>query len=843
MKDKLNNRMIRLLPLLILLFSGSVWAQTPTITGFSPQRGGVGTTITITGTNFSTTPASNIVWFGAVQSPVITATTTTLTVKVPAGASYDRISVTTNSLTAWTREKFLPTFQGTGIIDYTTLADNVDFNFWGVPWPELKVHDFDGDGKPDIIGSAQSKIFFFRNTSTPGTIDAGSLSTYELDLGNGNRVSGFTFCDVDNDGKKDLACVYYNITQETYYPLPPGQPSIDYDVLNPYLRIYKNQSVAGTIDASSFGSYVDKALPVQLDFCPDGYDNSASLFYTAYLESVDLNLDGKEDLVIQVDEFNEYNLVGCPQDSEFLSTTVYQNNYSGSITSTTFSNSYSLNSYSGNNLSRQNGMAICNINVDSKPEIIPVSNTNNQYDYSNIYRNVSATGGSISFSTDYTNAAYDDGRVYAVDFDRDGKDDLYSEGTIMQNNVVGSVFNLTDFGTRFALSGSYPLEAAFADFNGDGTIDICQQAGSSALNLVPNNHTSGPLGYGSFGSATSFTTYGGSANALASNDIDLDGKPDVIFINSNGKLSIMRNQTATTGSILTIGDVSGGIGSTASVPVTATDLVGVEGFQFTISYDQTKLSYQSCTDWDAGVNPSNVLITNNAGTGKLTFVYNDQAFSIANGTFFNINFSVIASSTGSTDVTWSDSPTPREFINSIPNILDITYEDGSVDIVNSLYSISGIVSYENGTSTPMANIPVDLLDNTQTVINSTVTDGSGQYTFSGVANGNYTVRPSTNKPWGGVTSFDITVYKKHIGNVPGFNLTGIKLGSGDVNQSTTLTSLDLTLIKQRIGAQISSFISGDWLFEDDVVTVSGGNLTHNIKAICFGDGSGSHVPQ
>jgi hypothetical protein len=143
----------------------------------------------------------------------------------------------------------------------------------------------------------------------------------------------------------------------------------------------------------------------------------------------------------------------------------------------------------------------------------------------------------------------------------------------------------------------------------------------------------------------------------------------------------------------------------------------------------------------------------------------------------------------------------------------------------------------------MANIPVDLLDNTQTVINSTVTDGSGQYTFSGVANGNYTVRPSTNKPWGGVTSFDITVYKKHIGNVPGFNLTGIKLGSGDVNQSTTLTSLDLTLIKQRIGAQISSFISGDWLFEDDVVTVSGGNLTHNIKAICFGDGSGSHVPQ
>lgn len=69
-------------------------AQIPTLTGFNPISGSVGTSVTITGTNFSTTPANNIVFFGATQATVTAATTPQLTVTVPAGATYQPITLT-----------------------------------------------------------------------------------------------------------------------------------------------------------------------------------------------------------------------------------------------------------------------------------------------------------------------------------------------------------------------------------------------------------------------------------------------------------------------------------------------------------------------------------------------------------------------------------------------------------------------------------------------------------------------------------------------------------------------------------------------------------------------------
>jgi hypothetical protein len=58
----------------------------PVITSVEPDNGKVGTTVIITGTDFSTTPADNIVTFGGVEAVVTEATATTLTVTVPAGA-------------------------------------------------------------------------------------------------------------------------------------------------------------------------------------------------------------------------------------------------------------------------------------------------------------------------------------------------------------------------------------------------------------------------------------------------------------------------------------------------------------------------------------------------------------------------------------------------------------------------------------------------------------------------------------------------------------------------------------------------------------------------------------
>lgn len=77
------------------------------ITSFSPTSAPVGTTVTITGTNFSTTPASNIVTFGTLPATVNSATPTQLVVTVPAGATDAPISVSVNAAKATSTASFV----------------------------------------------------------------------------------------------------------------------------------------------------------------------------------------------------------------------------------------------------------------------------------------------------------------------------------------------------------------------------------------------------------------------------------------------------------------------------------------------------------------------------------------------------------------------------------------------------------------------------------------------------------------------------------------------------------------------------------------------------------------
>ncbi len=83
----------------------TVISPPPSITGFTPTSGKVGTTVTITGTGFRPTASQNTVTFTGtsntrVPAPVSAATTTSLTVTVSAGAVTGPIQVTTASGTA-----------------------------------------------------------------------------------------------------------------------------------------------------------------------------------------------------------------------------------------------------------------------------------------------------------------------------------------------------------------------------------------------------------------------------------------------------------------------------------------------------------------------------------------------------------------------------------------------------------------------------------------------------------------------------------------------------------------------------------------------------------------------
>jgi gliding motility-associated-like protein len=70
-----------------------ICSPVPTITSFSPASGPAGTSVTITGTNFSTTPADNLVDFNGVSAIVTASTSTSITAEVPEGATLGPISI------------------------------------------------------------------------------------------------------------------------------------------------------------------------------------------------------------------------------------------------------------------------------------------------------------------------------------------------------------------------------------------------------------------------------------------------------------------------------------------------------------------------------------------------------------------------------------------------------------------------------------------------------------------------------------------------------------------------------------------------------------------------------
>ena len=81
-------------------------AAAPTIANFTPESGPVGTEITITGTNFSTTVASNTVKIGTATATVTAATATQLKATVPTGATTAKVSVTVGGNTATSTKDF-----------------------------------------------------------------------------------------------------------------------------------------------------------------------------------------------------------------------------------------------------------------------------------------------------------------------------------------------------------------------------------------------------------------------------------------------------------------------------------------------------------------------------------------------------------------------------------------------------------------------------------------------------------------------------------------------------------------------------------------------------------------
>lgn len=81
-------------------------ASVPTITSFTPVSGPIGTTVTITGTNFDATAANNAVSFNGTIAVVTSSTTTSIVVDVPLSTTTGLITVTVGGNTATSATNF-----------------------------------------------------------------------------------------------------------------------------------------------------------------------------------------------------------------------------------------------------------------------------------------------------------------------------------------------------------------------------------------------------------------------------------------------------------------------------------------------------------------------------------------------------------------------------------------------------------------------------------------------------------------------------------------------------------------------------------------------------------------
>jgi hypothetical protein len=84
----------------VTLTNDGTTLQAPTISSFTPTSGLVGSSVTITGTNFDALTTNNTVAFNGTTATVSSATTTSLVVTVPSGATTGTITVTTAGGTA-----------------------------------------------------------------------------------------------------------------------------------------------------------------------------------------------------------------------------------------------------------------------------------------------------------------------------------------------------------------------------------------------------------------------------------------------------------------------------------------------------------------------------------------------------------------------------------------------------------------------------------------------------------------------------------------------------------------------------------------------------------------------
>jgi gliding motility-associated-like protein len=563
----------------LLVFENKILSiPPPTITSFTPTSGPVGTTVTITGTNFGTTTAGNIVYFGAVQATVTAATSTQLTVTVPTGATFKPITVAVNGLTVYTSRPFVVSFAGGGPIDNCSFAPSVNIGTVSSSFSPAIPGDLDGDGKMDLSVPERfnNQLAIFRNTSVSGTASfAPKLTFTGLTEALATAVG-----DLDSDGKPDIAVVNYT---------------------NGQLSVYKNLSTPGNISVATRITYTIPAFSHDVSIADIDGDGKQDLIITASIQGLIVMRNQGSPGVIDATTFaagvtfatgaNAYPfaLGDIDGDGKLDAVVPNANTYTLSVlrnTSTpgivSFAVPVTLTTNTGTPTAGFGAgyTALGDVDGDTKLDLVAVSNTVTKI---SLFRNIS-TPGSITFDPRFDIATTGIMSVPSFsDLNGDGKVELVTDNgplqmLVFENTATLGAINASSFKAPIVISRTSSSTPQLADVDGDGRNDIISTSTTMQVfqNLIgtisPPTITSFSPSVGIVGSSVTVT--GTNFSSLFSRTVEFNGTPATITASTATTLTVTVPVGATTGPIrVTIGCniTTGGnftVGSPATITIT-----------------------------------------------------------------------------------------------------------------------------------------------------------------------------------------------------------------------------------------------------------------------------------
>lgn len=463
----------------VLIFSMAGAAQ-PVISSFSPLSGPVGTAVTINGTGFNTTTTGNLVFFGTIQTTVVAATDSTLKVTVPAGTSFDYISVINSFFTAYSPSPFMITFPGgAGSFNAHSFTTNGNVSTTANPY-SVSAGDLDGDGKPDMVvaNTGANSISIFLNTSTKGNVSFAP----RIDLVTGKSPHRICIADISGDGKPEILVTNYDDGSVSIFRNNSVSGSISFSPKTDIATGPNPESLAvGDLDGNGTADLVvtnsgGTSINIFTNKAGSGggidYSNPTIINYGETPLGValaDLDGDGKSDIIVSGVLSNNL--------------TIFRNTSSGGTLSFAYQIDYPAF------LSPQQ-ISVADLDGDGKPDLIAGGNQTIA-----VLKN-NSTPGNISFSSAVATGTVPDVFTAIADLDGDGKPDIaasaqFSNAAYVLKNESSPGNILFDNGQFYSV-GNNPTSIAIADFDGDGKPDLALSNVSNGSVSVLRNKTNEP---------------------------------------------------------------------------------------------------------------------------------------------------------------------------------------------------------------------------------------------------------------------------------------------------------------------------------------------------------------